>query len=610
MFKCAFSHCVPFHLVCNGISDCPDGDDELSCPPDNCPNLFRCSLETTCIDLAFIQDGKLHCPQSQEDELGFQIAKCPKHCHCFGYTLECAGKHLTHIPEYRVSIKILFFRENRLSSLKVFSKGNFYSGLLRIDLSNNSLSTISANSLKRLKKLLFLNFSYNHFMHLQGNIFQSLRSLRVLEIQKNPLRTIASTSLLGLQALTLLNMSNMFLGNIPIGSFMDLKCLVILDLSQNRLYRLENQLFSGLSSLKQLDLKGNKITEVKYDTFLSFPQLDLQTDQSLICCTTNYLKSCQDNYLAQPGGLTNCDNLIPTTALRVLGWFSVLLSMLIGVTSGIFWLRCLLKKQEDVKANPFHVFQFCRSACNMLFSLYLAIIGVEDVVHNNVFHLYQEWWSTSIVCTAARIASSTYVYSWLALSATIAVYQYFATVYPLKPLDIKTNFSIAYAITGMIFLSCLLLNSLLLVLSGVSGDLSFEMDKTCFLMPSTSSVTLVGHVLCLILGTLAISVISSLNGLSAKALVRSNEALKDSGLRKGIKRQGGFRLFISVSNQALVWAFASTKEVMLISQYTLDRVTEISLIYLLFSIAISLNATITIFTTNAFKRCVLGQCCR
>ncbi len=262
MFKCAFSYCIPFHLVCNGISDCPDADDELSCPPDNCPNLFRCSLETTCIDLGFIQDGKLHCPQSQEDELGFHIPKCPQHCHCFGYTLECAGKQLTHIPEYHVDIKVLFFKENRLSSLQVFSKGTFYSGVLQIDLSNNSLSAISTNSLKRLKNLLFLDISCNNFVHLQGNIFQSLTSLLVLEIQKNPLRTIASTSLLGLHALTLLNMSNMFLGNIPIGSFMDLKRLVILDLSQNRLYRLENQLFSGLISLKQLDLKGNKITEV------------------------------------------------------------------------------------------------------------------------------------------------------------------------------------------------------------------------------------------------------------------------------------------------------------------------------------------------------------
>lgn len=29
--KCPSSYCIPLHYVCNGVKDCDDGSDELSC---------------------------------------------------------------------------------------------------------------------------------------------------------------------------------------------------------------------------------------------------------------------------------------------------------------------------------------------------------------------------------------------------------------------------------------------------------------------------------------------------------------------------------------------------------------------------------------------------
>ena len=40
-FKCQHSYCVPTYKVCNGVQDCPYGDDEIMCPVLACVNMLR-----------------------------------------------------------------------------------------------------------------------------------------------------------------------------------------------------------------------------------------------------------------------------------------------------------------------------------------------------------------------------------------------------------------------------------------------------------------------------------------------------------------------------------------------------------------------------------------
>ena len=42
-FKCDGSYCIPVHMVCDGIADCPDGEDETGCDKLQIMGMFRYS---------------------------------------------------------------------------------------------------------------------------------------------------------------------------------------------------------------------------------------------------------------------------------------------------------------------------------------------------------------------------------------------------------------------------------------------------------------------------------------------------------------------------------------------------------------------------------------
>ncbi len=48
-FKCPDDYCLPFHLICNGVPDCPNGEDEKECEHISCPGFLLCSLDRLCV---------------------------------------------------------------------------------------------------------------------------------------------------------------------------------------------------------------------------------------------------------------------------------------------------------------------------------------------------------------------------------------------------------------------------------------------------------------------------------------------------------------------------------------------------------------------------------
>ena len=48
-FKCWNSYCIPLHFLCDGILQCPYGDDEDECHDLTCVGLFRCRESNICV---------------------------------------------------------------------------------------------------------------------------------------------------------------------------------------------------------------------------------------------------------------------------------------------------------------------------------------------------------------------------------------------------------------------------------------------------------------------------------------------------------------------------------------------------------------------------------
>ena len=41
MYHCPDSFCLPFHKVCDGMLDCPEGEDEIHCNNYTCPGKHK-----------------------------------------------------------------------------------------------------------------------------------------------------------------------------------------------------------------------------------------------------------------------------------------------------------------------------------------------------------------------------------------------------------------------------------------------------------------------------------------------------------------------------------------------------------------------------------------
>ncbi len=88
LFKCPNYYCLQWHLVCDGIWDCPRGSDEIACLDRNCPGMYHCPDSSICLLMSSICDSVKECPNFN-DEVFCDLPLCSERCHCLGYMIHC-----------------------------------------------------------------------------------------------------------------------------------------------------------------------------------------------------------------------------------------------------------------------------------------------------------------------------------------------------------------------------------------------------------------------------------------------------------------------------------------------------------------------------------------
>ena len=152
-----------------------------------------------------------------------------------------------------------------------------FPNLQELHLQNNLIQFIEADSFKKLVNLEYLNLQGNQLVKL-NNILNNLQSLRHLQLNQNHLKSIEANSFVGLQQLEVLWLSNNHLGNITKNSFHDLKAIEKLYLDHNEVSLIENQSFKHLENLILLNLEFNNIRKVSngmFDGLKTLESLDL-----------------------------------------------------------------------------------------------------------------------------------------------------------------------------------------------------------------------------------------------------------------------------------------------------------------------------------------------
>lgn len=123
--------------------------------------------------------------------------------------------------------------------------------LIDLNLSQNNITYIEGDALKRLFTLRYLNLSHNQLLELQSDLFVSLISLKSLDLSYNLIEELNETL------------------------FFDMVFLEFMSISSNRLTLLETLLFSRLVNLIELDLSNNSISSIHRDLFLNLANLQI-----------------------------------------------------------------------------------------------------------------------------------------------------------------------------------------------------------------------------------------------------------------------------------------------------------------------------------------------
>ncbi|XP_071496666.1 uncharacterized protein [Diadema antillarum] len=155
MIKCPSSYCIPLRYWCDGVLDCPYGEDEDQCARFVCPpGSYRCHGYTTCITQDEVCDEVIHCPE-KDDEL---------------------------------------FCDLQNTGLSEIVSGSFVDNgnILHLNLSGNNISRLAQGSLRGLQRLTKLNLHGNPLDDVSPGTFYNLSNLQELDVRETSIRLTTS----------------------------------------------------------------------------------------------------------------------------------------------------------------------------------------------------------------------------------------------------------------------------------------------------------------------------------------------------------------------------------------------------------------------------------
>ncbi len=132
--------------------------------------------------------------------------------------------------------------------------------ILAIDLSSESISSLTADDFDGLTNLRELTIFSNNLSSLPSGIFDGLSSLVSLNLGNNGLTSLSDDVFDDLTALTYLNLENNSLTSLPSGIFDNLTAMVTLDISDNSISSLPDNLLTSMTTLDNLDISNNSLS--------------------------------------------------------------------------------------------------------------------------------------------------------------------------------------------------------------------------------------------------------------------------------------------------------------------------------------------------------------
>ncbi len=333
MFQCpdVDNYCLPLHHVCDQDFDCPGGADEAGCARQAASRLcpkgsLRCRLDkpmensskVVCVSREYICDGVMQCPGG-DDELFCSVRadQVPAGCSIRAFTANCPSATEASLVSLPHTIRQLNLDGN--TAIKSLHSGIFdrlpYLGHLsirRTGLRALPSWTFSANEAS-ISNIVFLDLSDNNITNINSLAFYGLDRLRHLNLSGNPVSEFEMDTFYSLTGLQTLDLSNTRLHSLQSRAFHGLANLTRLNLSNTAIQNINADAFD-CHRVRALDLRKNSLQMFIHKKAFALVQIDrLTTDHVKYCCLALHAKDCY------PKGdvVSNCDDLLASPVLQV-----------------------------------------------------------------------------------------------------------------------------------------------------------------------------------------------------------------------------------------------------------------------------------------------------
>ena len=439
-FQCpGEGYCLPVYVRCNSVYDCPGREDEKGCDRYTCPGFYRCRNSPVCVHADHVCDGVFQCPE-HDDELTCGMT-CPDNCQCHGYTFVCTAKfptenymELRYLNADGTGMKLQDVSSNKLLihlSLKKCDISNItfsdLPNLISLDLSHNSLTSLTALELAQWKNLRQLSVA--------SNIFLSLNFVHHTYI------SFLNIDFLDVSDLNLQEITDRFLHPFPNAKFVNL--------SSNRIQKVYPEGFSELNKLKVLDLSGSPMTEFSRTIFKGLNNVEtIIADNYKLCCPAILPdKFSPENCHAPADEISSCDALLKADVFRVFLAVYAFLALVGNLASFVY--RVYSKRGAKTQLG-FDVFVTHLCVSDFLMGVYLAIIGVADRWYYGSYEWNDNKWKSSAACHLAGFLSlvSSEVSAFLICFITLE--RFLAIRFPLKDMRFSVMCAHMLSVSGWV----------------------------------------------------------------------------------------------------------------------------------------------------------------
>ncbi len=446
-FKCSNTFCIPHKHVCDNVTDCPEGDDEIQsfCNNVTCHHMFRCVYGAHCLHPDKVCDGFKDCSDDTydgEDEAVCGADKCHPDCYCNGHVLSCTHTNLTSMPTSSSKTLVVFFKGNFVSlHVNTFSFGH---SVLFLVLSENRISVIPLNIFTTLTHLRMLDISQNSIWQLQAFLFRGMGNLTTLLLQDNPVRKVERKSFSGLKKIKYLNLANQELVILSECAFIDIPSLLFLNLSGNKIDMLSTDIICDGTNKARVDLTENPLEKVHFHHIFKLnSQVDLLFSHSKFCCYKQSDKNCQS---MTNSTMSFCRKILDSNVLKVIAW-------VVGIWITVANVLVILWRFHDLHKKESSMIIQNLSVADSMIGISLLIIGYADHLLGLEYILWSEMWFRNSACKLAGALAIISLGSSPHFMLMMLIYLYIVTKQTVRHQSRKKIVSLIVMISWVIILS-------------------------------------------------------------------------------------------------------------------------------------------------------------